>query len=159
MAVERIHCCNTMKRLKTNAFAALFTALSGNCLHYKSHIYLLISHTHRLTSQLCAVMSPTWYPKPSIDEIFLGSSTLQLSNLPNDNIYLSTWTWHRMNQLQNSSSNRLQIKCDFVYNLSVVIQHVLRINIVKQLKGNVQISLNITQIISNNNNNILYYYY
>lgn len=35
MAVDRSHCCNTMNRLKMNAFAALFTALSGNSSHFE----------------------------------------------------------------------------------------------------------------------------
>ncbi|XP_053533014.1 germ cell-specific gene 1-like protein [Ictalurus punctatus] len=57
MAVEMCHCCNTMNRLKLNAFAALFTALSG--------LIGMVAHMMFTTAfQLAVLMGPeNWKPK------------------------------------------------------------------------------------------------
>ncbi|XP_072550412.1 germ cell-specific gene 1-like protein [Salminus brasiliensis] len=57
MAVEMCHCCNMMNRLKLNAFAALFTALSG--------LFGMVAHMMFTTAfQLAVIMGPEdWKPK------------------------------------------------------------------------------------------------
>ncbi|KAL7860461.1 hypothetical protein AOLI_G00168100 [Acnodon oligacanthus] len=57
MAVEMCHCCNMMNRLKLNAFAALFTALSG--------LFGMVANMMFTTAfQLAVIMGPEdWKPK------------------------------------------------------------------------------------------------
>ncbi|XP_066499114.1 germ cell-specific gene 1-like protein [Hoplias malabaricus] len=57
MVIEMCHCCNMMNRLKLNAFAALFTALSG--------LFGMVAHMMFTTAfQLAVIMGPEdWKPK------------------------------------------------------------------------------------------------
>ncbi|KAK3552785.1 hypothetical protein QTP86_022587 [Hemibagrus guttatus] len=57
MAMDMSHCCNRMNRLKLNAFAALFTALSG--------LFGMVAHMMFTTAfQLAVILGPEdWKPK------------------------------------------------------------------------------------------------